>query len=282
MELETITSPNFSIILPGPCQCHCDFCFWERSNLELNPRQYADRLEEVLNGLPEQFWQCSITGGEPLLSPVLFTVLKMVRARFDKVVFTTNGGIPVGKNYENKLTLMKAIPALAECVDHVNISRHDRDDNTNSAIFGTEMMRSGYLGRCVIMLNQYGIQVCNNCVLPKNRGFHTNGHIKWARETGFSSVCFRKPHEENCDLSPTPQEQEYRNWKVVNHSECPVCRSDTQIIEGMPVIWTASIPEPQDVMGDTIYEAVFHPDGELTADWSKNIELDVTSMELEV
>lgn len=268
--LDTIESPNFSIILPGPCQAHCEFCFWKRDPRELAAEAFIGRLEYVLSKLPQQFWKCSITGGEPLLSPVLFDVLALVRRRFDKVVFTTNGGI---RNGDPEKSLLFRAPDIAKYVDFVNISRHDRNNEHNDVIFGAPMNWCGYIKRCVTAFNQHGIRVTNNCVLPTKLILAADLHIAWAKETGFSSVCFRKRHEVGGDLSPTPEENGYKAWKVVQHGECPVCRSDTQIIDGIEVIWTVSLPEPAEVMTDKVYEAVLHPDGTLSADWSKQIEI---------
>jgi DNA-binding cell septation regulator SpoVG len=95
------------------------------------------------------------------------------------------------------------------------------------------------------------------------------------RDVGFSEICFRKAHTETSDLKPTETERLVSAFKIAQHSECPVCRSDLRIIEGMQTWWTASIAEPSDLMVDKMYEAVFHPDGKLYADWSKNIEIEL-------
>jgi hypothetical protein len=99
--------------------------------------------------------------------------------------------------------------------------------------------------------------------------------IKTAKDIGFSEMCFRKIHTENSDLSPTDYERHISHFKIAEHGECPVCRSDKRYLWGMPTWWTASIAEPSDLMTDKVYEAVFHPDGKLYADWSKNIEIDL-------
>jgi len=207
------------------------------------------------------------------MSPVLFEVLKMVRKRFAKVVFTTNGG-PV-KGGLNLISRHEIGDRVAQFIDFLNISRHHFDDRKNSAIFGTKMMPIINIPAAINRFNKAGVPVTANCVLGHPSSMDIYDYMFRMRSAGFSSICFRKPHVEGCDLLPTQQESMFRDYKVIEHSECPVCRSDTQLIRGMNVIWTASIPEPMDGMDGVVYEAVFHPDGKLTADWSKNIEIEL-------
>jgi len=63
--------PNFSIIVPTGCNAHCDFCFWNRGHSEVDPVEYLNQLCETLDALPDDFEQCSITGGEPTMLPWL-------------------------------------------------------------------------------------------------------------------------------------------------------------------------------------------------------------------
>lgn len=41
-----IMNKNFSIILPGPCNAKCDFCFWKRNKNEST--KFIDNLNENL------------------------------------------------------------------------------------------------------------------------------------------------------------------------------------------------------------------------------------------
>ena len=60
-----VYNPNFSIVVPSGCNAACKFCFWEQSR-SLSKEEFLQRLEEVLLELPEDFEQCSITGGVPV------------------------------------------------------------------------------------------------------------------------------------------------------------------------------------------------------------------------
>lgn len=264
--MKTIENPNLSIIVSGPCNGKCLFCFWKPEKIMSG---YLKRLSEVLDGLPEQFDRISLTGGEPTISSYLKPILKTIlgrRARWPKVVLTTNGS-------NLKLEMMTQFMGI---VDHVNISRHDIDDEKNKEIFQTEVVPDAKLLLWKVMnLNIAGIDVTANCVIqnPEQPG-SIKRYVEFARKVGFSTVCFRKEHKEGRDLSPTKQELVFSHYKPVSETSCPVCRSKTQIIDGATVIWTASIPEPSEGL-DLIYEAVFHPDGTLSADWNKNIILEL-------
>ena len=50
--LETISDPNFSIVVPGKCNGACSFCFWNESKA---CGDYVKNLTETLNNLPTQF-----------------------------------------------------------------------------------------------------------------------------------------------------------------------------------------------------------------------------------
>lgn len=263
--MRTIMDPNFSIVVPGPCNGNCSFCFWKPEEMAT---KYIGWLAQVLDRLPFQFDKISLTGGEPTLSKHLTDILAMIstrRKRWKKVVLTTNGA-----NLTEKL-----INHMEGIVDHVNISRHDIVDDVNYRLFGhASMPRSVTLIHTIERFNRIGIDVTANCVIHPNT--RPSEYIRWAKRVGFSAVCFRKPHKKGCDLKPTSQEEIYEQRKPISESSCPVCRSKTQLIHGINVIWTASIPEPSEGL-DLIYEAILHPDGTLSADWSKNIELELPS-----
>ena len=72
-----VDTPNLSVMLPGACNAKCEFCFWNRDQQanKFPMMDFADRLAKVLDSLPSQFSQVSVTGGEPTISPVLDEVM---------------------------------------------------------------------------------------------------------------------------------------------------------------------------------------------------------------
>jgi hypothetical protein len=262
--LDTTSSPNFSIILPGECNAQCDFCFWKYEK-SLDHHDYFTRLDKILKKMPKQFDKISLTGGEPTISPLFSQIIERLRYNksrwsWNKVVLTTNGSFL----FKDKIDLIKG------CVDYVNISRHAVEDTDNYKVFGTEQVPTRKELRLIIReLNKAGIEATVNCVETE---YLTRSFIPWAKSCGFSKICFRKPHAEGCNLYPSTWEHNFSEYNIVWESSCPVCRSASRIVEGMEIIWTSSIPEPS--LGlNLIYEAVFHPDGSLTADWGKRLHL---------
>lgn len=261
----TISNPNFSIITPGGCNARCSFCFWsEQPVIE----GYIEKLKNALASLPGQFEQLSVTGGEPTLSKHLGLILGAIdRKKFKKVVLTTNG-----------TNLKSVIPMFTDIVDHVNISRHFYEDDISNSVFevedpkGLRVPSTEELRELCGMLNQIGVDVTLSAVLTKH--FKSKDDvlkmIEYTKNVGASFLFLRKPHG---TLTQTKLEKEFSAYKVRNYSECPVCKTSVQLINGIPVSWKMSVLEPSKVLAEEVYEGVFHPDGRMTADWAGKTEI---------
>lgn len=261
---DTIEDPNLSLVLPGGCNANCGFCFWKPTEGLKSPK-YTERLCTVLNKLPNQFTQISITGGEPTMSPALGAALRTIAriqdetGRYQHVVLTTNG-LHLDRWLDD--------PSFLQVVRHVNISRHHHDWRLNQQIFRSRMVGANVLKRLCRDLNQSGIDVTFNAVItPDLRPGEIEPYIEFARECGASAVCFRKRHTKRSTLAPTAHEKQFSDHKVTHHSACPVCRSDSMLIKGMPVHWKASTFEPSNDLGE-IYELILQANGQLTSDWA--------------
>jgi len=253
---------NFSIIVPGDCNANCSFCFWEQ---EQQAPSYMSDLRQVLDTLSslKDTYTCSLTGGEPTISPILHDILTALKERsnFSKIVLTTNAAGLEDKRY---------FPGdFAGVVSHVNISRHAVNDTPNEKVFGCSAVPTGaQLYEIIEGFNQKGIDVTINCVLCNQFSDRQRllNFITAMRGLGASAVSFRKQHG---NLDESEEEMWFKDYKVVSESSCPVCRAKQQLICGMPVYWKASTLEPSNDLGE-VYELVFHPTGKLTADWAGN------------
>lgn len=254
----TIQNPNLSIVIPGGCNGKCDFCFWQKKTPCGN---YMEKLSNILYSLPPQFYQLSITGGEPTLSPYLEKVLNLIDKNiFTHTVLTSNG-----------CKLLDFVPKLEGKIDHVNISRHHFDDKINESIFKAKMLTTEELTKVSNELNKVGIDVTFSAVLGENMNTQDDisKYIRFAKDCGASQVFFRKQHG---TLDPTEIEKAYEGYKS-NEYSCPVCRTKVQKINGINVSWKASLEEPSKELG-IIYELVINENAEVTKDWKGKLKVD--------
>ncbi len=151
------TEPNFTVILPGPCQARCEFCIEPEGPSPDSAKHWLSHLRTVVADLPPPFRIVSISGGEPTLSPVLLPALEILKAsgRFQRVVLTTNG------HFKNT---MRHMDALTKVVTHVNLSRHAANDIDHRTIFKTNHVPDKSQTREIIeAFNKSGIPVNLNC-----------------------------------------------------------------------------------------------------------------------
>lgn len=249
--------PNLSIVLPGPCNAKCKFCFWDREDTKV-PSDYLSTLDFILSNLPPQFNQISLTGGEPTLSPVFYEVLDRIpKSRYNKVVLSTNG---VNLGNVSKHSLFKK-------VDFINISRHHWEDRENAKIFGTGTVPSSV--RIRKFIREIPQPITLNCVIPaklSDQGF-IKSYLYFAMSVCAKNVAFRKEHG---TLAPTKAEESFKAVKGFEGG-CPVCRYKTQNIYGIWVTWKASVSEPSKKLKG-IYELVYKPTG-LSADWEGKLKV---------
>ena len=277
MNITNKYGPNTTILLPGSCNAHCEFCFWNRKEAKIKPpADYFDSVFSALLFLPDDFKCLSISGGEPTLSPFFGQFLARLgafrrRRPFDRVVLTTHGG-----------NLAPFLFAVGSVVDHINISRHGIGDAANYEIFGTENIPSDDELRALIT-DIHCVTNCDvtlNCVIPDDSRDRTHAvrdfcsrFIKYAKDLGADAVSFRK---EASTVAPTKAERAFRNrYGVVNETKCPVCRGMNQDVNGFDVRWKGTVHEPSIETGG-VYEAVIHPDGKVYTDWGMKVPLDLS------
>jgi organic radical activating enzyme len=254
-----VENPNFSIIVPTGCNAKCEFCFWSKPEGCLQGVEYLRRLNDVLQELPKEFTQCSITGGEPTTSPILREILVLVRMRFEKVVMSSNG-----YNIE---------PWVFDYIDHLNISRHDYNDENNNQVFQTDTVPTGKQLRSICATaNTKGVDVTLNTVLSTN--FNDKAFIyemiEFSKSVWANAICFRKEHS---DIEPMPVEEDL-NWKITYEHSCGVCTVKDRFIRGFKTTWRYSVLEPSKALNG-VYELVFHGDGKLTSDWEAEDEVTI-------
>lgn len=265
-------TPNFTILVPGMCRASCDFCFWNRKDGQIKPpADYLDRLCAALLSLPGKYRSISVSGGEPTESGWLIPILRVIaavrlRRSFDRVILTTNG---------SRLSDILAFNVFGGgFVDYVNISHHHYDDAVNTSIFkDSHIPNSADLQAMIEDLSSKGIPVRLNCVInDETDEDFIFSYANFASKIGASSVSFRK---EASTITPTPVEDRMvARFGAGESNNCPVCRGRPQTLLGYSIGWKGSVAEPSIAVGKT-YEAIFHPDGVLYADWSRKHPLEI-------
>jgi hypothetical protein len=98
------------------------------------------------------------------------------------------------------------------------------------------------------------------------------------KKNGFKSVAFRK--DEN-SLTPTEVEQHFvRTYGRAIENGCPVCRTNTQRIGDIEVMWKCGLHEPSISAGE-VTERIFQPDGKTYSDWGFKHEVNVVEQRRE-
>lgn len=254
--------PNFSIVMPGGCNAECKFCFnkdKEQKTSQCSKGRYLINLWETLKGLPDQFYQISITGNEPMLSPMIDDVLEvcsLLKAKYTNILLTTNG-----------TNLLRHIQNVINGVHHINVSRHHYDFEQNKSIFeGTWDVTDEELEEIIDVYSKNGVDVSLNCVINDSTTKEfIDEYIDYAKRIGVYAVRFRK---ENGKLDMTPVERQYsQKYPILWHGSCPVCRTDLRVIRGLNTYWKSSVLEPSEIITDKVYELVFDTDGKTYLDW---------------
>lgn len=267
MNIETFNQdPNFSIVMPGGCNADCAFCF----NKDKRTAKMGDRMTWLLNlyktlvVLPEQFYQISITGNEPLLSPIIddvMSVCREVRYKYTNILLTTNG-----------TGLIDKCDCISNSVDHINISRHHYDEKENCKIFGgSYQIMDKDLIKIIDRYSARGVDVSLNCVIDdKTTRDFIDAYINFAKQIGAHAVRFRKQNGDN--LNMTPAETDINpDYPILERAECPVCRTWKRVIGGMDTYWKAAVIEPTDKIKNKVYELVYNTDGKVYLDWNYSI-----------
>lgn len=260
--------PNFSIVMPGGCNAKCAFCFnhGKREAENCSDFDFIIGLWEQLKVLPKQFYQISITGNEPMLSPLIggvMDVCKRLKERYTNILLTTNG-----------TNLLKKPQMIIDGVHHINVSRHHYDESENKRIFGGIYdVTDEYLADIIDVYSSRGVDVSLNCVINDNTTEDfINAYIDFAKHIGAYAVRFRK---ENGTIEPTPVEGRFGEmYPILWHGSCPVCRTDLRIIRGQQVYWKSSVLEPSEHITDKVYELIYDADGKLYLDWNREKSFD--------
>lgn len=270
---ELLPELNFSIRLPG-CSAKCDFCYYKDAVPESLAPCFTKRLGEFLSdGLPvlrqRARVSCGITGGEPTERVELMGVLELVekhKSSFERVVLATNA-----------IRLMPGnMQRVTRAITHLNISRHDWDDNTNSAIFGVQMPSREQLRAVIVDMNVAGVEAAISCVidgssdptLPEYDGdarVYVETLVEFCKWLGASRLIVRR----DSSLSQngvSAHKHAFASHATIYKHDCSVCTAETKIIDGVYVTFKESAADPG--RQPDFEELIFQPNGTITYDWA--------------
>ncbi len=253
IDIETYNDrPNFSVIVPQPCNMACSFC----SNRDVceGEDDWLEKLRKLIWEFPSKFSQVTITGGEPLLYKWFRELVLILRKRFTKVVVSTNG-----------TNFGKLVDTLV-WVNDVNVSYHGLDDEWAKDIFGTGILPD-VSAKDIQTLRAWGTGVTRNWVIQANgkpNKHEVETYATNAKMIGYSSVAFRYDMRAPDGLDMKWAPLEYLN--VISDDKCPVCRTVRCDIDGFPVFFKASVMEPRNAL-DAAYELIYTSEGILSTTW---------------
>lgn len=293
---------NFTIFVDTVCNADCKFCIEQiktnnsgliiKEGEMLSGEKYLKRLDEIMSRIRKYNPSISITGGEPLMSPVIRDVLKIVKKyNFRKVILTTNG--------TNILELVDDI--IDSEITHVNFSRPFYNDEVSKRImrFREKYVPFDDLKEAIRKLENGNVQTRMNCILSKE-GIQSlddaKKYIDYAYSLGCKHIIFRELLSFNEITSKNEEKKEYTKnnrvfvndmWAQMDDDEdfAPYAnnkghyyyieiykyKDKVTIVSERTNIQT--LEDEKKFNLDYVYEMVFHPNGRLCAGWdeTKNI-----------
>ncbi len=265
MKITNPYGPNTTVLLPGDCNAHCDFCFWNRDEANIPfDHTFSEKALKQLKRLPTEFSVLSVSGGEPTLSPEftrfsLMLIKNRTALRLTRTVLTTHGG-----------NLLRNLDVALAAYDHINISRHRIGYEANVEVFKTDKIPTDAALKALIkkIHKVSKVDVTLNCVVPANvtKEF-CDEFVSYAKDLGADAVSFRKVAS---TAKRTKAEIAYaEKYKYISKTKCPVCRGAVmRDDDGFEIRWKGSVMEPSLQTGG-VYEAVMHPDAKVYTDWGR-------------
>lgn len=292
---------NFSIFIDDYCNADCKFCVaqlrYEHRNLiykkdKLDYDAYMKQLEYVLKAIRPLNPSISITGGEPTLSPKFLDVIKMVdKYGFRKRCITTNGSQLL--NTINNKTILEH---LIDCHwNHLNISKTTWDDTLNQKI----MRYNDKEGICTNEMLKDILKISNNsdlkhrisCLLLQdsvNSVDKIKEYVDKFSELGANNFIFRQlmdySHDavnqekiDYCDRNKVDLNDIWEDFE--NYPEFEPYLNilgyyyyvEIYKYKGLTVAGESANLNQQykefAAHPNTVYEMVFHPNGNLCASW---------------
>ena len=293
---------NLSIFVNESCNANCKFCvdqlrFEGKGKMFVKGRisddeEYFARLEEVLQTLRPLNTSISITGGEPTKSPRLPRILRLVsKYNFRKRVITTNGSglldVVAGKRIIDHI--------VENGFHHLNISKTHYLENVNAWVmqFDNGYFTNEQMAEVVKIAISGNVRPRLSCLLLKSGIHDVDGMMHYLDFFGamcVDNIIFRETMdydqsamhnlpklrflEENkillndvwsqIDLMPSIFKPIMQVLGYYYYCEVYKYKGIDMVTESANL---AAIDPQKAKAPDTVFEMVFHPNGNLNGSW---------------
>lgn len=306
-EKDVYSNVNLSIFTDDYCNANCKFCvaqlrYEDKGKMYKKGRivsddEYFKRLDYVLDYLRPLNPSVSVTGGEPTKSRRLIPILEMIeKYGYRKRTLTTNGS---GLFDEiNGKTVLQHI--ADNHFQHLNISKVHYDEEINRHIMQYE---NGYcsnedIERIVTFAKTHDLRPRMSCLLLKEGIHDLDGIIKYLnffQGIGIDNVIFRETMDYDEDRMANIPKMEYLKankvrlnyiWEIIDKDErfTPIRQLlgyyyyvEVYRYQNVDMVSESAnlvkLYEQKAKATDTVFEMVFHPNGNLNGSWDDNEDI---------
>lgn len=298
---DVYSNVNLSIFVDDYCNANCKFCVAQlryenkgqmyKKGRIISDSEYLTRLEEVLEYLRPINPSVSITGGEPTKSHRLISILELIeKYGYRKRTLTTNGSglfdVVDGKSIIQHIT--------DNHFQHLNISRAHFDEDINKKIMQYE---KGYcsnddIARAAMFAKANNLRPRMSCLLLKEGIHDLNGmidYLNFYQNLGLDNVIFRETMDFDHEQMRNNNKMIYLDknkiklndiWKNIdNDSRFTPIRNligyyyyvEVYKYQNIDMVSESAnlvqLYEQKEQAKDTVFEMVFHPNGNLNGSW---------------
>lgn len=298
---DVYSNVNLSIFVDDYCNANCKFCVAQlryenkgqmyKKGRIISDSEYLTRLEEVLEYLRPINPSVSITGGEPTKSHRLISILELIeKYGYRKRTLTTNGSglfdVVDGKSIIQHIT--------DNHFQHLNISRAHFDEDINKKIMQYE---KGYcsnddIARAAMFAKANNLRPRMSCLLLKEGIHDLNGmidYLNFYQNLGLDNVIFRETMDFDHEQMRNNDKMIYLDknkiklndiWKNIdNDSRFTPIRNligyyyyvEVYKYQNIDMVSESAnlvqLYEQKEQAKDTVFEMVFHPNGNLNGSW---------------
>lgn len=307
LQKKVYSNVNLSIFTDDYCNANCKFCvaqlrfenkgqMYKKDKIQ-NDDLYFQRLEYILKYIKPLNPSISITGGEPTKSKRLITILELInKYGYRKRTLTTNGS-GLFDEYNSRTILQHIVDNKFQ---HLNISKAHYDESINKDIMQYE---KGYcsnddLKKIITYSKVNNLRPRMSCLLLKsgiNNLNEVKKYLNYYQSIGIDNVIFRELMDFDKQSMSNISKMNYCNenkvflndiWAEIDNDKSfePIrqligyyyyvevykYQKIDMVSESANLV---KLYKEKEVAKDTVFEMVFHPNGNLNGSWVDNEDI---------